>query len=923
MKSIKAGWFFRCTVLMGLLLFCLVPVWAAQEKLTGVQEFKLENGKILYTMTVENGAIKAEELKRPSKSGVDHGFSALRGAGGFALELMWTDWRAPGKANNADNLASLTDKDFILDRAEKGGTAGETEEWRLFFKGKDWISLELCLKVRLEPGAFFVKRQLLVSDPAGCRHFLVKSWPLKAVLSGWVHGIKDGGFGQPVAVRFGNGGAFFGLERPDADNRLVREGTDRAMVQCGQDMGEIVTKEWLAGDWVVEALTPDTDVKKWFFSYLDSMRVMPLRPYVLYNSWYDLRSPDYAKTRESVMNAGNIRRIIDLLRTNLVEKYGVGLDAFVLDDGWDVYESDWVLRAGEFPGGLKPIADELKNMGTDLGIWLGPTGGYSFRMKRLDWMKGHGYETVGQGKNQAMLCLAGKNYHDLLKKRVSDMVANDGVAYFKWDGIQFSCSEPDHGHPVGIFSRRAVIDALIDLCRAVREKNPKTFLNITSGTWLSPWWVKYANQIWMDGSDYGFADVPTLARRHASITYRDIVLYEDFNIKGLWFPIANLMTHGIIKGGVETVGSEEDPLPELTDDVLFYFARGVSMYELYISPGLLKEAEWQTIARSIHWAKERFPILAQTEMIGGNPAKGETYGYVHFKGNRGILAVRNPVIEPAMLAVKLDPAFGLCPHAASLVVERVYPNRLVLPDLYAAGASLDIALAGYETAVYEVYPLSDAGIPLLTNVVFDLVRNEECRLTYHLYKSRGQVQLLNPGKMQEIFWQDRPVTLDKLDIPEQESPEAVGPVASRVLTGQQSGLEATFTLADWATQGELAFLLRLEGNAVDQKLPEAEFILDKKKVKARVEMQEGNWAWYVVPVQPGQHTGRLAFSTGKKAGSGTVRVSAWLLYNQAEKAREISFRVPGLVKEWPLPPLPRPAGLFSHKVKLAEAQVNR
>ena len=43
----------------------------------------------------------------------------------------------------------------------------------------------------------------------------------------------------------------------------------------------------------------------------------------------------------------------------MIEKNGITLDAFVLDDGWDVYKSDWVLRPGEFPHGLRPIADAL------------------------------------------------------------------------------------------------------------------------------------------------------------------------------------------------------------------------------------------------------------------------------------------------------------------------------------------------------------------------------------------------------------------------------------------------------------------------------------------------------------------------------------------------------------------------------------
>jgi hypothetical protein len=221
----------------------------------------------------------------------------------------------------------------------------------------------------------------------------------------------------------------------------------------------------------------------------------------------------------------------------MIEKHHISLDAFVLDDGWDVYQSDWQLRKETFPNGLKPLADTLKKMGTSLGLWMGPTGGYSFRMKRVNWMKEHGYEVVGTGRDYSMLCLGGKKYSELFRKRITGFVANDGVAYFKWDGIQFS-----------IYSRRAIMESVIEKCRAVRAVNPNVYLNITSGTWLSPWWVKYANQIWMQGEDYGYADVPSISQRDAAMTYKDMVLYDDFKNHDWWFPVANLMTHGSSRG---------------------------------------------------------------------------------------------------------------------------------------------------------------------------------------------------------------------------------------------------------------------------------------------------------------------------------------------------------------------------------------
>jgi hypothetical protein len=265
------------------------------------------------------------------------------------------------------------------------------------------------------------------------------------------------------------------VEYPAAENSITKIGNGYK-IKCGQEFGERIGNDWLKSDWVVQGITPNSYLKHWFSQYLNNIRVAPLRPYSLYNTWYDLRSPEYPRwSPEKVMSEKTSLQMVDVLRKSMIEKYNIKLDAFVLDDGWDVYESDWALRKEQWPNGLKPLADELQKTSTSLGVWFGPTGGYSFRMKRVNWMKEHGYEVVGKTRNNSMLCLAGKNYSDLFKKRVTDFVANDGVGYYKWDGIQFSCSEPDHGHPVDIYSRRAVMESVIVNVNRCAKKIPVFF----------------------------------------------------------------------------------------------------------------------------------------------------------------------------------------------------------------------------------------------------------------------------------------------------------------------------------------------------------------------------------------------------------------------------------------------------------------
>ena len=204
------------------------------------------------------------------------------------------------------------------------------------------------------------------------------------------------------------------------------------------------------------------------------------------------------------------------------------------------------------------------------------------------------------------------------------------------------------------------------------------------------------------------------------------------------------MTHGIIKGNLERLGGEDDPLDKFTNDAVFYVARGISMIELYISPDLLNEGEWNAIGGAINWAKDRSAVLSNTHMIGGDPTNREPYGFVHFKESKGILALRNPFITPAHILVHLSGEYGLDPQASNLVLEKVYPYRWISPKLYASGITIDIPLEGYESAVFELYPLQEATEPLVCGTRFDVDNSSGGQYSLSVYDAPLGIRLLNP-----------------------------------------------------------------------------------------------------------------------------------------------------------------------------------
>ena len=907
-------------------IFFLIPqaffcqrVITAENKLGSKKTIILSNDQIEFNILFDNEVFVSDKIasKREWTEKNYAGPVMVETDGNFSFDIMYTDWRPANKDNNADNAIKLAKKDFQFTKYDILDGGGGAKQINIYFKANS-TPFKIRLSYKLSPNDFCIRKKIAICDSVQGSHFLQHISPIEADIFGGLTGVKNGGFGQPVVFNVGQGGVFFGLEYPASDN-LIKQDKGNVAVQCVQEIGAKIDAPWIESEWAVIGLTPNSFVKYWFMKYVESIRVAPVKPYTLYNSWYDLRAVDYPSktpTPENVgMNEKNVLRIIDLIRKNMIEKNNIKLDAFVLDDGWDTYKSDWAIKKEQFPNGIKPIVDELKKTNTELGMWFGPTGGYSARMDRINWMKDHGYEVVGKGNN-SMLCLAGRNYSSIFKKRITDF-SKEGVGYYKWDGIQFSCSEPDHGHPIGIFSRRAVMESVIEKCIAVRALNPNTYLNITSGTWLSPWWVKYANQIWMDGEDYGYANVPSISARDAAITYRDFVLYDDFKTKDLWFPIANLMAGGIIKGNLEKLGGENEPLDKFTTEAMLYFARGVSMYELYISPDLLTDAEWTAMSKSITWAKDRFPILSQGEMIGGDPKKREAYGYVHFNGLKGIIAARNPYINQNKLKIDLNPSFGLDSKAVQLVVEKIFPNRWIAPKLYKAGDIFDIQLEGFETAIYEVYPLGETDVPLVGGVTFDTYLKGG-NLWMNIYKTSAEAKLLNPELAKSISISGKKILTTEID-------KEIVSIKPNDLNYQikaeanipNGNIKFQFNLPDVSQNAHIAVLLQpAEDIPASKEKPAIAVTVNEKEAVVKLENKDELVSWFTIKVEKGDNRFDVKINLPQNLQNWRGKAVVWLIDEYKQSSNQITFELNKPAAEKVMPPKPFVEVLLARKLSL-------
>ena len=614
---------------------------------------------------------------------------------------------APGMDQNGENGVVLTANDFRYEGFAARDTKGGGKELVLHYR-YEWGPSSLSANVfyEIDSARYSLRKWIEISDSLNGGQFIDR---ILVESLRFTHPHFSGGkLGQPL---FEND-LFLGVEYPAVESEVQGDS-----VRIGYVCGRVITREpYRSHTSIIGCAASPLRTRDAFMEYVDGIKVGGTRPYLLYNSWYDLRNPAIAGDSLGVLNEGRVLATIGAFRTNLTDKFGVGLDAIVLDDGWDCYDDVWRIDSTRFPRGFAPVAKAATGTGSVLGLWASPFGGYSNRDRRVAWAKRNGYETTGD-----FLCLAGSRYREYFRSSMGGFEQSSGAGYFKWDGILLACNQPGHGHPPGLYSRGAQVDAYIDIMRSVRQKNPRVFLNITTGAWLSPWWLQYADCMWMQGEDYAYEEsAPSLNDRQKSITYKDVVLWDDLRKLDLQFPVSSLMTHGIIKGRYNLLGGASESLSSFSDEVMMYFGRGVMMWELYVSPDLLSPGEWNAIASCARWAKANRDVLMHTSMVLGDPHKCEPYGYLHMTRKKGLVLLRNPGPTPRDIRLRMSGELVDIDPSTEYYVNVIYPYSMLLPSPLKLNGVLSLRLDGYQVLAAELIPASDVDGSLPRGVKYSI-----------------------------------------------------------------------------------------------------------------------------------------------------------------------------------------------------------
>ena len=240
--------------------------------------------------------------------------------------------------------------------------------------------------------------------------------------------------------------------------RYVQAGELLHPGECCLEPGETYRSPTMLGVYSANGLTAAT---QGFHRYARSLAGHPATPRpVLLNTWEAVYfDHDTAQLNELATAAA-----------------GVGVERFVLDDGWFGSRrdstsglGDWTAARDLYPDGLQPLIAHVRKLGMDFGIWVEPEmmnpDSDVFRAHPEWALVTEGYEPV-LGRNQLVIDLARLDAFDFVFSTLDSLLRDHDIAYVKWDMNRLHVQGSGAGGAAGTSAQTRAVYRLIDELRA-------------------------------------------------------------------------------------------------------------------------------------------------------------------------------------------------------------------------------------------------------------------------------------------------------------------------------------------------------------------------------------------------------------------------------------------------------------------------
>lgn len=164
-----------------------------------------------------------------------------------------------------------------------------------------------------------------------------------------------------------------------------------------------------------------------------------VRRHIVRGYWRDRERPVLINSWEVFYFKFNEKKLLKLAK----KASDIGVELFVLDDGWFGQRSDdkralgdWTVNDQKIPGGLKALASRINAMGMSFGIWVEPemvNADSDCYRAHPHWAVRHPEAPHSEGRNQMILDLTNPEVQDYLILTLSGIFSSANIAYVKWD----------------------------------------------------------------------------------------------------------------------------------------------------------------------------------------------------------------------------------------------------------------------------------------------------------------------------------------------------------------------------------------------------------------------------------------------------------------------------------------------------------
>ncbi|GGH84424.1 alpha-galactosidase [Pullulanibacillus pueri] len=222
--------------------------------------------------------------------------------------------------------------------------------------------------------------------------------------------------------------------------------------------------------------------------------------------WRDRERPVLINNWEATYFDFNEEKLLEIARTSK----NLGVELFVLDDGWfgrrDNDRSslgDWFVDTRKLPNGIKGLANKIKALGLDFGLWFEPemvSKVSELYEQHPDWIIHVPDRTPSQGRHQYVLDFSRKEVVDYIFEKMCAIIDDASISYIKWD-MNRNMTE------IGSFNLTAdrqqevahrYILGVYDLYERLTTKYPEILFEscASGGARFDPGMLYYAPQAW-------------------------------------------------------------------------------------------------------------------------------------------------------------------------------------------------------------------------------------------------------------------------------------------------------------------------------------------------------------------------------------------------------------------------------------------